>query len=139
MQTNAPGGIGEKMARKPTGNPNGRPPKTFDWDKIKQAAYVQCTAQEIAYIFETTVDTLDAACKREFGESFSDFYKRNAEGGKSSLRREMYKKAMAGNVPMMIWLSKNYMGMKENWNLPENIAPIVLAYQPKPRELPDAT
>jgi hypothetical protein len=51
----------------------------------------------------------------------------------------MYKKAMTGNVPMMIWLSKNYMGMKENWNLPENIAPIVLAYNPsEQRTLTDA-
>jgi hypothetical protein len=128
------------MARKPTGRPNGRPPKEFDWDKIKQAAYVQCTQDEIAYIFETTKDTLEASCQRTFGESFSIFYKRAAEGGKSSLRREMYKKAMSGNVPMMIWLSKNYMGMKENWNLPENIAPIVLSYEPKQRkELEDAS
>lgn len=116
------------MGRKLTGNPTGRPPKTFDWEKIKQAAYVQCTQQEIANIFDTHVETLDAACKREHGQTFSEFYKKSAEGGKSSLRREMYKKAMAGNVPMMIWLSKNYMGMKENWNLPDNIAPIVLAY-----------
>lgn len=116
------------MARKPTGNPNGRPPKTFDWEKIKQAAYVQCTINEISNIFDTTPETLDAACQRDLGESFSVFYKKSAEGGKSSLRREMYKKAMAGSVPMMIWLSKNYMGMKENWNLPDNIAPIVLAY-----------
>ncbi len=123
------------MARKPSGRPNGRPPKTFDWEKIKQAAYVQCSQHEISYIFETTVETLDAACLRDFGESFSALYKRAAEGGKSSLRREMYKKAMAGNVPMMIWLSKNYMGMKENWNLPENIAPIVLAYSTKSKEL----
>lgn len=127
------------MARKPSGRPNGRPPKQLDWDKIKQAAYVQCTIQEIANIFETTFETLEAGCQRDHGESFSSFYKRSAEGGKSSLRREMYKKAMSGNVPMMIWLSKNYMGMKENWNLPENIAPIVLAYQPKPREVSDAT
>lgn len=123
------------MARKPSSRPTGRPPKTFDWDKIKNAAYVQCTVHEIANIFDTTIDTLEAACQREFNESFSTFYKRNAEGGKSSLRREMYKKAMAGNVTMMIWLSKQYMGMKENWNLPENIAPIMISYQPKPQTL----
>jgi hypothetical protein len=127
------------MARKPTGKPNGRPPKILEWEKIKQAAYVQCTIQEIANIFETTFETLEAACQRDHGESFSSFYKRSCEGGKSSLRREMYKKAMTGNVPMMIWLSKNYMGMKENWNLPENIAPIVLAYNPsEQRTLTDA-
>jgi len=56
------------MARKPTGRPNGRPPKTFDWEKIKQAAYVQCNQNEIANIFDTTVDTLEAACQRDLGE-----------------------------------------------------------------------
>lgn len=130
------------MAGKPMGGSRpgaGRPPKTFDWDKIKQYCYIQCTEAEIQRLCETTKETLDAACIRDHGTDFSQFYKIASEGGRASLRREMYKKAMAGNVPMMIWLSKNYMGMKENWNLPENIAPIVLAYQPKPKELEDAT
>ena len=122
------------MATKPTtGKPMGRPTKTFDWEKIKQYAYIQCTEAEIERLCETTKETLDAACKRERGETFSEFYKIASEGGRASLRREMYKVAMSGNVAMMIWLSKNYMGMKENWNLPENIAPIVLAYQPSKR------
>jgi hypothetical protein len=36
----------------------------------------------------------------------------------------------------MIWLSKNYMNMKENWLLPESIAPIVMAYTPNVKTLP---
>lgn len=119
------------MARKPTGQPVGRPTKSFDWEKIKQYAYIQCTEAEIHRLCDTTKETMNAACLRDLGEDFSQFYKNAAEGGKASLRREMYKKAMSGNVPMMIWLSKQYMGMKENWNLPENIAPIVISYQPK--------
>lgn len=127
------------MAKKSSEKQMGRPKKVLDWEKIKNAAYVQCTIQEIACIFDVDSETLDAACRREFGETFSTFHKKHSEGGKSSLRREMYKKAMAGSVPMMIWLSKQYMGMKENWNLPDNIAPIVIAYQPKKQELDEQT
>lgn len=109
----------------------GRPRIQFDWSKIKQACFVQCTPTEISHIFECDLETLDTACKREHGIDISTFHKIHSEGGKSSLRRAMFKKALEGNTTMMIWLSKNYMGMKENWNLPENIAPIFLAYNPQ--------
>jgi hypothetical protein len=114
----------------------GRPVKVFDWEKIKQYAYIQCTQVEITYLLDCDMNTLNAACKREQGVDFSDFYKINAEGGKASLRRQMFKTAMSGSVPMMIWLSKNYMNMKENWLLPESIAPIVMAYTPNVKTLP---
>lgn len=109
----------------------GRPKIQFDWNKIKQACFVQCSPQEICHIFECDIGTIDRACQRVNGIDFTTYHKIHSEGGKSSLRRAMFKKAMEGNTTMMIWLSKNYMGMKENWNLPENIAPIFLAYSPQ--------
>jgi hypothetical protein len=40
---------------------------------------------------------------------FSDIYKEKKSGGRVSLRRMQYKKAMAGSDTMLIWLGKNYL------------------------------
>lgn len=114
----------------------GRPKKEIDWEQVKKLCYIQCTQGEIADILRVHVQTLDAACQRDHSIEFSEYYKMHTSEGKASLRRTMYKTAMRGNPAMQIWLSKNYLGMKENWNLPENIAPIVLSYKPNQKELP---
>jgi hypothetical protein len=113
----------------------GRPKKEIDWDQVKKLCYIQCTQGEIADILRVHVQTLDAACQRDHSIEFSTYYKMHTSEGKASLRRTMYKTAMRGNPAMQIWLSKNYLGMKENWNLPENIAPIVLSYKTPNKEL----
>ena len=57
---------------------------------------------------------------RYFGVSESSIrskFKDNYEAGRSEmkvkLRTQMFKTAMNGSIPMMIWLSKNYLGMHE--------------------------
>lgn len=115
----------------------GRPKKEIDWDQVRKLCYIQCTQGEIADILKVHVQTLDAACQRDHSIEFSDYYKMHTSEGKASLRRTMYKTAMRGNPTMQIWLSKNYLGMKENWNLPDNIAPIVLSYKTPNKELPE--
>lgn len=115
----------------------GRPKREIDWDQVKKLCYIQCTQGEIADILKCHVQTLDAACLRDHSIEFSDYYKMHTSEGKASLRRQMFKSAMKGNPTMQIWLSKNYLGMKENWNLPENIAPIVLSYKTPNKELTD--
>ena len=44
--------------------------------------------------------------------------------GKISLRRAMYTKALEGNVVMQIWLSKQYLGMKERVETSEEAKPL---------------
>lgn len=114
----------------------GRPVKQVDWEQVRKLCYIQCTQGEIADVLKLHLQTLDSACLRDHSMHFCDFYKMHTSEGKASLRRTMYKTAMRGNPAMQIWLSKNYLGMKENWNLPENIAPIVLSYKPNQKELP---
>jgi hypothetical protein len=116
----------------------GRPTKQLDWEQIRKLCRIQCTQMEIADILRIHVQTLDAACLRDNSIDFSTFYKIHCSQGKASLRRQMFKSAMKGNPAIQIWLSKQYLGMKENWNLPDNIAPIMLAYKPTNQELPEA-
>ena len=114
----------------------GRPQRQVDWEQVNKLCLIQCTQQEIADILRCHVQTLESAAQRDHSISFTEYYKIHCAQGKASLRRQMFKSAMKGNPAMQIWLSKNYLGMKENWNLPDNIAPIMLAYKPTNQELP---
>jgi hypothetical protein len=113
----------EKKPRKngPAKGEGGRPLKSIDWELAKKLAHIQCTAVEIAATLGIDDDTLVNACKRENKMTFSEWYKNNSENGKCSLRRSMWKMATneKPNPAMAIWLSKNYLGMKDT--LEQNI------------------
>jgi len=83
----------------------GRPPIEVDEDLIEKLASIHCTMAEIASTVGCSVDTLE----RRFAETI----KRGKDKGKSSLRRIMWKKAQEGNPTMMIWLSKQHLGMSD--------------------------
>lgn len=83
----------------------GRPEKDIDPEQVKRLASIQCTMTEMAAVLRCSVDTLE--------NKFSDIIKEGQASGKMSLRRMMWAKANEGNVTMMIWLSKNALGMME--------------------------
>ena len=64
------------MARKPTGNPNGRPKKEIDRQEFEKLCGLQCTLEEIAGWFGVSEDTIERWVKRECGASFADTYKK---------------------------------------------------------------
>jgi len=92
---------------------NGRPKKEIDFTMVEELCKIQCTGEEISAVLKVNYDTLNARIKEEYGLSFSDYYKRESAGGKTSLRRVQFKSALGGNVTMLIWLGKNYLGQKE--------------------------
>lgn len=96
-------------------NKGGRPKKEIDEKLFKNLCLIQCTQEEICNVLDIDSNTINAWCKRTYKECFSDAYKRLSAGGKMSLRRAMFDKAVnnGGNVAMMIWLSKQYLGMSE--------------------------
>jgi AraC-like DNA-binding protein len=92
----------------------GRPKIEIDINLVKNLCEIQCTGEEIASVLGISYDTLERRIKENEGLSFADFYKKNSETGKMSLRRAMFKKAVGeGNVTMLIWLSKQHLGMKD--------------------------
>ena len=100
------------MARKPTGNPNGRPPIQIDQKMFENLCAIQCTEEEIAGVFECSIDTVNNWCKQTFGETFSDTYKIYSQKGKASLRRTQFKLAEK-NPGMAIFLGKNWLGQTD--------------------------
>jgi len=84
----------------------GRPVTPIDIELVQKLAQIHCTKREIASIVGCHVETLDH-------ERFSEVLQKGFDEGKMSLKRKMFEVAMKGNCAMLIWLSKQHLGMKE--------------------------
>ena len=91
----------------------GRPRKEIDKKIFENLCGLQCTLEEIAGVFDCSVDTIERWCKREYRETFAEVYKKHSAKGKTSLRRIQFKLAEK-SAAMAIFLGKNYLGQKDN-------------------------
>ena len=90
----------------------GRPKKSIDAEQFSKLCGLQCTEEEIAAFFDCSVDTIERFCKREFGMTFAEIYKRKKDYGKISLRRTQWK--LAEKYPSMaIFLGKQFLGQTD--------------------------
>ncbi len=87
--------------------------KDFNWDEVGKLAQFQCTQEEVAWFYEVSVDTLERACKRQKGLKLAEFLTQNRMKGRSKLRVKQMQVALAGNVPMLIFLGKQYLGQSD--------------------------
>ncbi len=85
----------------------GRPKKAIDYELVSKLAMIQCTEEEIAGILDISTRTLQR------DEEFCRIYHTKKEAGRSSLRRQQWKTAEAGNPTMQIWLGKQYLDQKD--------------------------
>ena len=102
-----------------------RPRTEIDWDGFDKLCNLMCTKDEIANYFNCSDDTISRAIKRKFKMSFAEYYKKKSIGGKISLRRAQFQRAIGdrdpatgnlrnnGSVVMQIWLGKHYLGQAE--------------------------
>lgn len=121
----------EKIKR-PSRNPKGVPEKIIDWKTAEGLAKIQCTEQEICSILDIDDKTLVKHIKKKYGISFSDWHKKHSANGRASLRRRLFQQAHddknKSNVTAAIWLSKNYLGMKDNLKVEGGDNPFKFAY-----------
>lgn len=102
----------------------GRPRKELDWDEFKKLCELHCTRREVAQWFQVSEDTIDRRCLEEFDLPFASYYEENKVGGKISLRRRQFEKAMDGDTSMLIWLGKNWLDQKDKVEDTDNRLPI---------------
>lgn len=100
------------MARKPTGNPVGAPPKEIDWQLFEQLCGIQCTQSEMAGLLKVHHETLSIRVADHYGEDYPSVYKKLSEGGKCSLRRNQFVQSKT-NASMAIFLGKNWLGQTD--------------------------
>ena len=94
----------------------GRPKIEVNFAEVDKLCQIQCTGEEIASFFGISYDTLERRCKEQFKMSLAEYIKEKSAKGKSSLRRLQWKAAMSGNVTMLIWLGKQYLGQSDKTN-----------------------
>lgn len=91
----------------------GRPLIKIDWDTVIWLISHQHTQKDIADFFNCSVDTLNNACIREKGMSFSDFSSKKESLGRIKLRRlqfQIIEKGGPGAATLAIYLDKRFFG-----------------------------
>ena len=90
-----------------------RPVIKINWEDFDKLCHIQCTQEEIASFFDCSIDTVARAVKREKKMGYAEYFKRKSEGGKISLRRQQFQAAQKGNITMLIFLGKQYLGQSD--------------------------
>lgn len=90
----------------------GRPEIKIKKEDFEKLCALQCTEEEIAGFYDCSVDTINNWCKKTYGETFSETYKKKSAKGKMSLRRYQMKLAER-NASMAIFLGKQYLGQRD--------------------------
>lgn len=83
----------------------GRPRIEIDSEQVRKLAQMHCTTREIAAFFDVSVDTID----RNYAEQIN----KGRQQGKIRLRDQQLKCAEKGNVAMLIFLGKQYLGQSD--------------------------
>ena len=106
----------------------GRPKIVVDIEILKNLASIGCPTYEIASVMGVSARTL----KRNYADIIEQF----REKGKASLRKKMWDKAVKkDNTNMQIWLSKNYLGMKDRTQTESIVEPLPLIIDAKAEEI----
>lgn len=95
-------------------HPGGRPQIYIDETEFEKLCQLQCTKEEIAGWYHCSEDTIDRWCNKTYGASFAVVFSQKRAGGKISLRRAQFELAKK-NAAMAIFLGKNYLGQKDNF------------------------
>lgn len=94
-------------------NLGGRPRKEIDYTLLDKLCSIQCTGEETASVLGMSYESLNNKLKEEGHGGFLEYFKKKSATGKMSLRRKQMETALAGNVGMLIWLGKQYLGQKD--------------------------
>lgn len=82
-----------------------RPTKKIDPELLDKLAAIHCTMEEMAAVFDCSVDTLE--------RRFADVIKKGKAKGRASLRRLQYESAQKGNTGMLVWLGKQLLNQRD--------------------------
>lgn len=98
----------------------GRPAIEIDKGVFENLCSIQCTEEEIAGVFNCSIDTINRWCKKTYEVTFAEIYKSKSAKGKMSLRRWQFDTAKRGNATMQIWLGRQYLGQADKQEI-ENV------------------
>ena len=114
--------------RGPPKGSGGRPRIEVDWKLVESLCRFHSPACEIADHLSMTMDTLDRRAQEAHGKTFAQYVSEKQNGwGKIRLRQLQWKAAESGNVSMLIWLGKQYLGQSDKQDIETNTTgPLVI-------------
>ena len=105
----------------------GRPKKELDEDVIAKLSQIGCTQEEIGAVVGISARTLQ--------RRYADLVAENKNKGKASLRKVLWKKALKGDPKLLIWLSKQELGMQDRVHTTSTVEPLPLIIEAKAEDI----
>jgi len=96
-------------------HPGGRPPVQLDLRQVEELARIGCTEQDMAAVLGVSVDTIQR--RKRSCDEFCGVIEKGQASLRNSLRRLQVKKALEGNVTMLIWLGKQLLGQSDRHDI----------------------
>lgn len=91
----------------------GRPEKKVDFDKLARICQYPLINDDIAALMELSKDTIERAVKKEFGITLAAYKEQKQSSMRFTLLAKQLEVARNGNVAMLIWLGKQYLGQSD--------------------------
>ena len=85
----------------------------MDWGRVIEMLKAQCKTVDIARALGISTDKIYVRCQQDLGIDFSALKEEKRSEGQNVLRFKQYEIALTGNVPMLIWLGKQYLGQTD--------------------------
>ncbi len=98
----------------------GRPQKPIDWDLVDELIEGGCAASQIAPHFHMHPNTFTDRVFQQYDMVFTEYAYFIREKGLSNLKMTQYKKALAGDTTLLIWLGKQYLGQRDRTEITGN-------------------
>jgi len=104
--------------------------ESIDPEQVRKLAALHATEDEIAAFFGVHKNTIR--------RHFKDAIRRGREEAKIELRRLQWQKARSGNVTMLIWLGKQYLGQTDREDITTGGQVLKLVFKPVERKKSNA-
>lgn len=92
----------------------GAPKKEIDKDLFEVLMGIPFVDSEsLAAVFKVSTDTISRFVKAEYSVTFAELKAQKRGNIKLKLAAKQYEVAMKGNISMLIWLGKQYLGQAE--------------------------
>lgn len=85
----------------------------LNFDKLSEYMRLLPTLEETADFFECSQRSVEREIRDKFNLSFVEFRQQKGVHTRMGIKRKMIEKALSGDNTMLIWLSKNMLGMAD--------------------------
>lgn len=104
-----------------------RPSKEFDWSKLDAILQYGACLSDCAEIMEVSEDTVERRIKEKSGLRFAEYRLKKMSKMKVGLAKKQIEVAMSGNVTMLIFLGKQYLGQADKQEIAASIQEIKIS------------